>query len=176
MRTRALMLIGMLGLLIVASGGRAWAVDDQNCSDFATQQDAQNHLRADPSDPDGLDGPPGTATSGLPGVACEDNPPPRDFTNVYAQPPVTTAPPVATTAPPVTAPPVVATGQTAEVRIISETGPVAASVARSSTSRSGSLPATGPAPYAAAVGILGAGALLAGASMRGRRSPGHHWA
>lgn len=50
-----------------------------DCDDFASQADAQAELRNDPSDPYGLDGPRGTGTSGTPGVACEDNPPPTDL-------------------------------------------------------------------------------------------------
>lgn len=41
------------------------AVDDQDCKDFATQADAQAHLDADKSDPDGLD-------ADGDGVACEE--------------------------------------------------------------------------------------------------------
>jgi hypothetical protein len=37
-------------------------------------------LRRDPDDPFGLDGPIGRASTGIPGVACEDNPPPKDLT------------------------------------------------------------------------------------------------
>ncbi len=50
-----------------------------DCDDFASQADAQAELRNDPSDPYGLDGPRGTGSSGTPGVACEDNPPPTDL-------------------------------------------------------------------------------------------------
>src|SRR3954447_5031421 len=35
--------------------GIAHAQDDQNCSDFATQQAAQDHFNQDTSDPDNLD-------------------------------------------------------------------------------------------------------------------------
>jgi hypothetical protein len=41
--------------------------DAFNCTDFATQAEAQAVLRADPSDPNKLD------QGGLPGVACESN-------------------------------------------------------------------------------------------------------
>ena len=34
----------------------------------------------DPDDPFGLDGPIGTESTGIPGVACEGNPPPKDLT------------------------------------------------------------------------------------------------
>jgi len=46
--------------------------DHYNCSDFASQAQAQAVLRAEPNDPNRLD------QGGVPGVACEDNPPPYD--------------------------------------------------------------------------------------------------
>jgi hypothetical protein len=49
--------------------------DAYNCSDFPSQAAAQAVLRADPSDPNGLDG-------NRDGVACESNPAPRDETRV----------------------------------------------------------------------------------------------
>lgn len=48
------------------------ATRDLDCSDFATPAEAQQALDRDPSDPYGLDGPPGPETSGEPGVACDD--------------------------------------------------------------------------------------------------------
>jgi micrococcal nuclease len=50
---------------------------DKNCSDYPSQAAAQAELRRNPDDPFGLDGNKGRATSGIPGVACEDNPPPK---------------------------------------------------------------------------------------------------
>jgi hypothetical protein len=50
--------------------------DRYNCSDFASQAQAQAVLRADPSDPNRLD------QGGVPGIACEDNPAPYDRTPV----------------------------------------------------------------------------------------------
>jgi murein DD-endopeptidase MepM/ murein hydrolase activator NlpD len=47
---------------------------DLNCSDFATQEDAQEVYDADRTDPFGLDGPRGTAFNGIEGVACENLP------------------------------------------------------------------------------------------------------
>src|SRR3954447_17039316 len=44
--------------------GIAHAQDDQNCSDFATQQAAQDHFNQDTSDPDNLD-------ADNDGIACE---------------------------------------------------------------------------------------------------------
>jgi hypothetical protein len=70
--------LGTLGLV-----GTAAAVDDQNCSDFRYQEDAQAHLNADRSDPDGLDG-------DNDGIACETLPhrPPS-----FLAPPPAPAPP-----------------------------------------------------------------------------------
>jgi micrococcal nuclease len=52
---------------------------DKNCSNYPNQAAAQAVLRRDPEDPFGLDGPKGRATTGIPGVACEGNDPPRDL-------------------------------------------------------------------------------------------------
>src|SRR4051812_22799609 len=73
--------------------GIAHAQDDQNCSDFATQQAAQDHFNQDTSDPDNLDADnDGTACETLNGVA-ED-----EATTTTASPtPTTTTPPPATT-------------------------------------------------------------------------------
>jgi hypothetical protein len=60
-------------LVLVAVGAgvvgapAASAADDQNCSDFPFQEDAQAHLNADRSDPDNLD-------ADNDGIACEANP------------------------------------------------------------------------------------------------------
>ncbi len=45
-----------------------------NCTNFQFQEDAQEVYDADPSDPNGLDGPIGPTSSGAPGVACENLP------------------------------------------------------------------------------------------------------
>lgn len=52
---------------------------DRDCADFPSQAAAQRELRRDPSDPFGLDGPEGRGSTGIPGVACEGNPPPEDL-------------------------------------------------------------------------------------------------
>ena len=75
----------------------ARAVDDQNCSDFPSQAAAQQHLREDPSDPDGLDG------NDNDGIACESNAAPYDRTPVGSSPPPTNPPPPPTSPP--TSPP-----------------------------------------------------------------------
>jgi hypothetical protein len=49
--------------------------DAYNCADFASQADAQAVLRADPSDPNGLD-------RDVDGIACESNRAPRDVVRV----------------------------------------------------------------------------------------------
>jgi len=46
--------------------------DRYNCADFASQAQAQAVLRADPRDPNGLDG------SDNDGIACESRPSPTD--------------------------------------------------------------------------------------------------
>ncbi len=56
----------------------ALAQDTLNCDDFASQAEAQAELRADPSDPNGLDG------NDDDGIACESLPAPRDETPVPA--------------------------------------------------------------------------------------------
>jgi hypothetical protein len=53
-----------------------------NCDDFDSQAAAQQRLREDPSDPDGLDGPPGEGFIGIEGVACEDLLPPKNLAPV----------------------------------------------------------------------------------------------
>jgi hypothetical protein len=71
----------ILFLGVCMARGLFW-LDDQNCSDFRSQAAAQAHLRAHPSDPDGLDGNPGPADgndhAGGDGIACEQNPGPFD--------------------------------------------------------------------------------------------------
>lgn len=84
------LVLAALAATVTAAG----AVNDQNCDDFPSQKAAQEHLRADPSDPDGLDGPVGPNNGD--GVACEDNPAPTDTVPVVAGPPTTNTP---TTAP-----------------------------------------------------------------------------
>ena len=51
----------------------AAAQDNQNCPEFESQAAAQEHLRADPTDPDQLDG------NDDDGRACEGNPAPYDL-------------------------------------------------------------------------------------------------
>jgi hypothetical protein len=52
--------------------------DVLNCGDFTFQEDAQDELNRDPSDPNGLDAHPGPADgndqAGGDGIACEDLP------------------------------------------------------------------------------------------------------
>jgi hypothetical protein len=50
----------------------AGAQEGANCEDFDSQADAQDELRNDPSDQDGLDGPPGSSFTGREGAAWED--------------------------------------------------------------------------------------------------------
>jgi hypothetical protein len=55
---------------------------DQACDPFPNQAAAQQALRQDPTDPEGLDGPPGPESHGMNGVACEQLPAPKDLTPV----------------------------------------------------------------------------------------------
>jgi LPXTG-motif cell wall-anchored protein len=68
----------VFGALVVAAPAALAQAGDQDCSDFDSQAEAQGHLRADPSDPDGLDG------SDNDGIACESLPAPYDRTPVVA--------------------------------------------------------------------------------------------
>jgi hypothetical protein len=104
---RIILMVAVVAVAALASP--AWAqANDQNCSDFASQATAQAHLRADPSDPDGLDAHPGPADgndqAGGDGIACESNPAPFDREPVFAGPaptePPTTELPTTTVGPP----------------------------------------------------------------------------
>jgi LPXTG-motif cell wall-anchored protein len=57
----------VLGGLFLAAPSALAQAGDQDCADFASQAAAQAHLRADTSDPDGLD-------ADNDGVACESYP------------------------------------------------------------------------------------------------------
>src|SRR5919112_3513567 len=49
----------------------AYAQDTSNCDSYPSQAAAQRALRQDPTDPNGLDGLPGSDFEGVQGVACE---------------------------------------------------------------------------------------------------------
>jgi hypothetical protein len=68
-----LALIAAVALILVAPAALAQA--DTDCTDYSSQAAAQAALRADPSDPNGLDG-------DGDGIACENNPAPFDRTPV----------------------------------------------------------------------------------------------
>jgi hypothetical protein len=72
--------------MVLLAATPSLAQNNLNCSDFPSQAAAQANLRANPSDPNGLDGPPGPTSEGIPGVACENfsYPPgsPTDFNPV----------------------------------------------------------------------------------------------
>src|SRR6266508_4502268 len=110
MRKLALVAVVLVAAVGLVAGPAIAQADDQNCSDFASQAEAQQHLRADPSDPDGLDAKPGPADgndqAGGDGIACESNPGPFAREPVFAGPPPTepppTEPPPTTEAPPTT--------------------------------------------------------------------------
>jgi hypothetical protein len=75
-RAPRLALVGILSVLLIQTPAQAQDILD--CEDFKSQEEAQESLRDNPDDPDGLDGPPGQPSTGTPGLACEDLPPPRD--------------------------------------------------------------------------------------------------
>jgi hypothetical protein len=75
-RPLLLAVLSLTSVLVLASPVSSQEV---NCDAFPNQAAAQQALKDDSSDPDGLDGPPGAAFSGNPGVACEDLPPPTNF-------------------------------------------------------------------------------------------------
>lgn len=79
----------LAGMLMLGWTTTASAQDDQNCDDFTYQEDAQDHLNADPSDPDQLDG------NDNDGIACE---------NLPHRPASATTATTATTAPTATTP------------------------------------------------------------------------
>jgi hypothetical protein len=98
---RTLLLLAAAIVLAVTAAPAAFAQDDQNCADFASQAEAQAHLRADPQDPDGLDARPGPADgndqAGGDGIACESLPGPFDREPVFAGSPPPAAVPTPTT-------------------------------------------------------------------------------
>ncbi len=72
--------LSMLAMMIIASTalaqsrGPSGADGTFNCEDFDFQEDAQAVFNQDTSDPNGLDGPVGPASTGVPNVACENLP------------------------------------------------------------------------------------------------------
>src|ERR671917_505318 len=75
-RPLLLAVLSVASVLVLSSPASAQEV---NCDDFPDQSAAQQALKDDSSDPQGLDGPPGAAFTGIQGVACEDLPPPTNF-------------------------------------------------------------------------------------------------
>lgn len=67
MRKSRFTLVAFLSILLIFGSAQVVFANDLNCSDFNTQQEAQAHLDADPSDPDGLD-------RDKDGIACEHLP------------------------------------------------------------------------------------------------------
>lgn len=65
--TRLTLAVFLSILFMFGTTQSVFAADDLNCSDFDTQAEAQAHLDADPSDPDGLD-------RDGDGIACENLP------------------------------------------------------------------------------------------------------
>ena len=75
-RSLLLAVLSVASVLVLSSPTSAQEV---NCDDFPNQAAAQQALKDDSSDPQGLDGPPGAAFTGIHGVACDDLPPPTNF-------------------------------------------------------------------------------------------------
>jgi hypothetical protein len=71
----ALMAIALVWAALFAFAPVVSAQDLYDCNSFTYQEQAQAVYDADPSDPYGLDGPPGPAFEGVQGVACEELPP-----------------------------------------------------------------------------------------------------
>lgn len=63
---KKLLFLAVLGMLTMLAAAPAFAQDDLNCENFATQEEAQAEFDADTSDPNGLDG-------DNDGLACEDS-------------------------------------------------------------------------------------------------------
>ncbi len=61
------MALALLAMLVAPAS----ASHGINCDDFDSQADAQDYLREDPIDPEGLDGPVGPEGAGIQGVACD---------------------------------------------------------------------------------------------------------
>lgn len=71
----AVLLLALALITRVAVPDASAQMDDlYDCGDFDAQEEAQAEYDRDPSDPYGLDGPPGEAFAGEQGVACEDLP------------------------------------------------------------------------------------------------------
>ena len=83
-------------------------VDNKKCDDYPSQAAAQAVLRRHPEDPFGLDGAIGRSSTGILGVACEDNDPPKDLAPASGygrSSPPTPAPPAEPPTEPPTRPP-----------------------------------------------------------------------
>jgi hypothetical protein len=63
---KKLLVLAVVGMLTMLVAAPAFAQDDLNCENFATQEEAQAEFDADTSDPNGLDG-------DNDGQACEDS-------------------------------------------------------------------------------------------------------
>ncbi len=70
----AALVLAMAPAVMAQSRGPSGADGTFNCRDFDFQEDAQAFFDNDPGDTNGLDGPPGDASTGQPGVACEELP------------------------------------------------------------------------------------------------------
>ena len=66
--------VGLVAFVLGAPAASGQEAGDVSCSSFTYQEDAQAELDRDPSDPNGLDGPVGPASDGIPNRACESLP------------------------------------------------------------------------------------------------------
>jgi hypothetical protein len=144
----------------------------KNCmtADFPNQAAAQAYLGADPSDPEGLDGPPGSGQAGTGeyGVACESLPCPCDRANVDAA--------QSANANAAAAPNVIAASSDGSITVTFEAPLTTATVPRATTRRASRTVAnTGPRDYVGVVAALGVALGIGGRPMRGRRALGAHF-
>ena len=112
MRRAGIVLVAVaLSFLTVPAWANHSVPTGVHCSNFAYQEDAQAYFEQHPGDPEGLDGPPGPTSSGIPGVACESLPSREtattSTTTTAPTTTTTTIPPTTTTVPTVTRTPMV---------------------------------------------------------------------
>jgi hypothetical protein len=157
-------------LVCVALGGTAWAAAASpalaaTCSQYPSQQAAQDAYRNDPQGLSNLD-------ADHDGVACEDNPAPYDRNPVSQQSAATTAAPAVQAAPSNTL-----TSPDGSITATFTTAAPSAPVRRvaASTARRSTVANTGPNDYLWFVAAGGLVLAATGARMRGRRAAGAHW-
>jgi hypothetical protein len=154
-RLALLALMSMLAMVVFAPA--ALAQDEFDCDDFDTQEEAQAVFNDDPSDPSGLDGPPGDAFTGEQGVACEELPSGGSTVDPAAEPAAETSvePSASATA---------EAGDEIDMATMATASPTATAspIATASATATAALPDTGglPALSLAAAALLVSGGLL----------------